>query len=109
MSFICLLEEFRKDLSDLDVFVIMMLQTIKQALQRLTHQPSVSIVIGYKRKRSVFDFTNYEEEWLPRQNLYHKNRKPQLPGWTDPNTLYPRLIPPIRKMSGRARNYVRTL
>jgi ribosomal protein L19 len=87
----------------------MILQSIRQALQRLTYQPEASIVIGYKRKRSVFDMTNYEEDWLPRQQPYHKNRKPQLPGWTDPNALFPRLIPPIRKMAGRACDYIRQL
>lgn len=53
--------------------------------------------------------TNYEEDWIPRQQMYHKDRKPQQAGWTDPAVLYPKLIPPVRKMAGRPRNYLRQI
>ena len=42
-----------------------------------------NIVIGYKKRRSIFDLTNYNPEWVPRQSPYSKFRKPPQTAWTD--------------------------
>lgn len=34
-------------------------------------------VIRYTPRRSAFDKTSFNEEWLPRQKVYHKSRKPR--------------------------------
>ena len=57
---------------------------------------SFGIVNMFKRERkSVFDCTEYNENWLPRIRPYHKKRKPRQAAWTDPNVEYPKLIPPM--------------
>lgn len=54
-------------------------------------------VIRYTPKRSPFDKTTYNEEWIPRERLYHKSRKPRQPEWSDPNVVFPKFIPPLYK------------
>ena len=60
---------------------------------RLTH----SIVIRYQKKRSMFDKTAYNPEWVPRLNPYSKHRAPPMRAWTDPNVVVPYQIPPLHK------------
>ena len=78
-----------------------------KAIQQLTFRSTASVVIGYKRKRSIFDMTSYEEEWVPRVQQYHKTRKPKQLAWTDPEVKYPLLIPPIRNMKVSPKQYLR--
>ena len=70
---------------------------LKQATNQLTLTLKQPIVIRYPKRKSMFDRTSYNPEWIPRQNLYHKERKPQMSIWTDPNTVGPYLIPAMRK------------
>lgn len=77
-----------------------MLSNLIQAYtSRLTLQLSQSIVIRYQKKRSVFDKTAYNPEWVPRVRPYSKHRKPSMTEWTDPNLILPQYIPPLRKES----------
>ena len=78
----------------------------------LTLQLRNNIVIGYQRQRSPFDKTSYNENWVPRQRLYHKSRKPKLAEWSDPNVLFPMIIPPLHtKITTKEgyRGYVRSV
>ena len=36
-----------------------------------------NIVIRYTPKRSVFNKTTYNEDWIPRQRVFSKHRKPR--------------------------------
>lgn len=63
----------------------------------LTLQLKNSIVIRYQPRRSPFDKTAFSENWIPKQKLYHKSRKPRQPEWDDPNVLFPLIIPPMHK------------
>jgi hypothetical protein len=74
----------------------------------LTLQLQQPYVIRYTPKRSTFNKTTYNEEWLPRQRIFHKKRKPRLAGWDDPDTVYPKLIPALYKPVSH-RHYVRTV
>ena len=40
-----------------------------------------SIVVRYLPKRSVFDKTSYNPEWVPRLKPYSKHRKPGMKEW----------------------------
>lgn len=57
-----------------------------------------SVVLGYVRKRSLFDKTNYVPYYLPSPVKYHKFRKPRLSEWSDPNVVYPPVLPPPTKL-----------
>lgn len=70
---------------------------LTHAKNRLTLQLRQSIVVRYQKRRSLFDKTSYNPEWIPRLKLYHKNRKPSMPIWNDPEKVAPYLIPPMRK------------
>lgn len=55
------------------------------------------IVVRYQKKRSIFDKTSYNPEWVPRTKLYSKHRAPPMTVWTDPNVVAPTQIPPPHK------------
>ncbi len=44
----------------------------------LQHINKYNIVIRYQKKKSLFDNTGYNPDWVPKIKLYHKNRKPPL-------------------------------
>ena len=67
-----------------------------------------SYVIRYTPRRSPFDKTTYNEEWIPRQKLYHKSRKPRQPEWDDPEVIFPKIIPPMIKPTS-FKHYVKTV
>lgn len=79
---------------------------LRQYTNHLTLTLKQSIVIRYPKKKSVFDTTSYNPDWIPRQKLYHKMRKPKMSIWTDPNKVVPYLIPPMRK-KGNPKTYIR--
>lgn len=56
----------------------MLTNLIQTYTSRLTFQLSQSIVMRYEKKRSIFDKTNYNPEWVPRVRQYSKHRKPAL-------------------------------
>lgn len=85
-----------------------MLRLASRLSAPLTLQIQQGIVVRYTPKRSVFDKTTYNEEWIPRERLYNKHRKPRQPEWDDPNYLYPKLIPPLYKPCS-FKHYVRTV
>lgn len=85
-----------------------MLRLANRLSAPLTLQLQQGIVIRYTPKRSVFDKTTYNEEWIPRERLYNKHRKPRQPEWDDPNYVYPKLIPPLFKPCSY-KHYVRTV
>ena len=73
-----------------------MLITTKGITNSLLQRVSYSVVQTFKQHRkSMFDFTDYNENWIPRNKPYHKSRKPRQAAWSDPNTEYPRIIPPM--------------
>ena len=74
----------------------------------LTTQLAQSYVIRYTPRRSPYDKTTYNEEWIPRQKLYSKHCKPRQLEWDDPNTIYPKLIPALYKPC-TYKHYVRTV
>ena len=84
-----------------------MLGHILRPLNALTFTLKQSIVIRPQKKKSMFDKTSYNPEWIPRQTPYHKLRKPSMSIWKDPNTVAPYLIPPMRKQGGRIKTFVR--
>jgi hypothetical protein len=47
----------------------------------LTLQLKNNIVIRYQPRRSPFDKTAFNQEWIPRQSPYHKTRKPRQAEW----------------------------
>mmetsp|Transcript_39457 Transcript_39457/g.45903 ORF Transcript_39457/g.45903 Transcript_39457/m.45903 type:complete len:238 (-) Transcript_39457:101-814(-) len=51
-----------------------------------------TIVYRYTPKRSPFDRTAYIEDYVPRPTKYHKDRKPRLPQWDDPNVHWPPVL-----------------
>lgn len=53
-----------------------------------------SIVTRYQRRRSSFDKTSYNPEWVPRTQPYSKHRAPAQAAWTDPSQVLPSQIPP---------------
>lgn len=63
--------------------------------------PERSIVYRYIRKRSPFDKTNYIDNYIPPPVKYHKNRKPRLAEWDDPNVHWPPIMPRPTKLQGR--------
>ena len=65
-------------------------------------------VIRYTPKRSPFNKTTYNEEWIPRERLYHKSRKPRQQEWDDPEVIFPKLIPPLYKPC-KFKHYVQTV
>lgn len=75
----------------------------------LTHELRQNIVIRYHKRRSMFDRTTFNEDWIPRQVPYSKHRKPRQPEWSDPNTVFPVLIPPMYKPTMNYKHYVRTV
>lgn len=79
---------------------------LKQATNQLTLTLKQSIVVRYPKKKSMFDRTSYNPEWIPRTKLYHKLRKPPMPIWTDPNTVGPYLIPAMRRR-GNPQTYLK--
>ena len=79
-----------------------------QGSSLLTTQLRFGYVIRYTPRRSTFDKTTYNEDWLPRQKIYHKSRKPRQPEWDDPNVVFPKLIPPMYKPCN-FKHYVRTV
>ncbi len=85
-----------------------MLRLANQLTMALTLQVRQGIVVRYTPKRSVFDKTTYNEEWIPRQKLYNKHRKPRQPEWDDPNVVYPKLIPALFKPC-EYKHYLRTV
>ena len=87
-----------------------MRHVMRMAEQRaqLWTQLSYGYVIRYTPRRSTFDKTTYNENWIPRQKPYHKSRKPRQPEWDDPNVVFPRLIPPLYKPCS-FKHYVRTV
>ena len=74
----------------------------------LTLQLSQSIVIRYHPKRSMFDKTSYNPEWVPRVNPYSKHRKPRMSIWSDPDKIVPYQIPPLRKIKS-PKNYMKNV
>ena len=56
-----------------------MLNIANRLTPSLTLLIKQNIVIRYTPKRSVFDKTAYNEEWIPRQRHFSKHRKPRLP------------------------------
>lgn len=74
----------------------------------LTLQLRNNIVIRYQPRRSPFDKTSFNEDWIPRQKLYHKTRKPRQEGWDDPNVMFPLIIPPMHKPMPY-RQYIQTV
>lgn len=74
----------------------------------LTLQLKNNIVIRYQPRRSPFDKTSFNENWIPRTRLYHKTRKPRQAEWDDPNVLFPLLIPPMTKPM-TPRQYIKTV
>ena len=80
-----------------------MLSNLIQAYtSRLTLQLSQSIVIRYQKKRSVFDKTTYNPDWIPRVRQFSKHRKPSMTEWTDPDVILPQYIPPLHKKTNFA-------
>ena len=74
-------------------------------LQRISY----SIVQTFKKhRRSMFDFTDYNENWLPRIKPYHKSRKPRQAAWSDPNVEYPQIIPPLHP-GMKPKEYLRSI
>lgn len=86
----------------------MLRHLVNGGFRSLTQQLRHNYVIRYTPKRSAFDKTAYNEEWLPRQKLYNKHRKPRQPEWDDPELVYPKLIPPLYKPCS-FKHYVRTV
>ncbi len=87
----------------------MLSNIITSAFNRsLTLQLRNNIVIRYQPRRSPFDKTALNEEWIPRQKLYHKNRKPRQAEWDDPNVMFPLLLPPMNKPM-TPRQYIKTV
>lgn len=80
---------------------------LRSSTNPLTLVLKQSIVIRPQKKKSIFDKTSYNPEWIPRQNPYHKQRKPQMSVWSDPNTVVPYIIPPMRKQGGNLKTYVK--
>lgn len=81
---------------------------LRQSANQLTLTLKQSIVIRYPKKKSIFDTTSYNPEWIPREKLYHKLRKPRMAIWTDPNVKAPYLIPPMRKKEN-PKAYIRSV
>ncbi|KRX01101.1 Translation protein SH3-like domain [Pseudocohnilembus persalinus] len=73
-----------------------------QNFKILSYLPNNSIVQRYTPQRSPYDQTQYIEDYIPRNTPYHYKRKPQLPQWTDPNTVWPQLIQKATKNQGKA-------
>ncbi len=57
----------------------MMMKRVLAGWAGLTTLLSQAYVVRYTPKRSPFDKTTYNEEWLPRQRLFNKHRKPRQP------------------------------
>lgn len=85
-----------------------MLKLVNRVSIPLTLHLQYGIVIRYTPKRSVFNKTSYNEDWIPRQKVYNKHRKPRQPEWDDPNIIYPKLIPALYKPCDY-KHYVRTV
>lgn len=85
-----------------------MLKLANRLSAALTLQLQQGIVIRYTPKRSVFDKTTYNEDWIPRQTLYSKHRKPRQPEWDDPKVVFPKLIPALHKPCSY-KHYVKTV
>lgn len=56
-----------------------MFKLVNRVSTPLTQQLQYGIVIRYTPKRSVFNKTSYNEDWIPRQQVYNKHRKPRQP------------------------------
>lgn len=87
----------RNDHLQIIILIVIMLRLANRLVPSLTLQLQQGIVIRYTPKRSVFDKTTYNEDWIPRERPYNKHRKPRQPEWDDPNYVYPKLIPPLYK------------
>lgn len=81
---------------------------LRQHTNQLTLTLRQSIVIRYPKTKSAFDTTSYNPDWIPRQKLYHKLRKPRMAIWSDPNKIVPYNIPAMRR-PGDPRNYVKNV
>ena len=86
----------------------MLSRYLPSKLNRLTFQSLQSIVIRYQPKRSLFDQTSYNPEWVPRVNPYSKHRKPRMSIWSDPNIVVPYQIPPMRSIKN-PKNYMKNV
>lgn len=62
----------------------------------------MSIVHRYIPQRSVFDKTNYIEDYVARPNKYHATRKPKQLKWDDPNYTWPPVIPRATSLQGQS-------
>lgn len=60
-----------------------------------------NLVYRYVRKRSPFDKTSYIEDYVPRPTKYHKDRKPRLAQWDDPNVHWPPVLAAPTKHQGK--------
>ena len=86
---------------------------IKTVINKWGYAPLLSkltqgYVIRYTPRRSPFDKTTFNEEWIPREKIYSKYRKPRQPEWDDPNVIYPKLIPALYKPCS-FKHYLRTV
>ena len=63
----------------------------------LTMRLHQTIVLRYQQRKSLFDKTSFNTEWIPRQKPYHKQRKPRMQIWNDPKNIVPYQIPPLRQ------------
>jgi ribosomal protein L19 len=73
----------------------------------LTLQLRQSIVVRYQKHKSIFDTTSYNPDWIPRASPYHKQRKPRMDIWSDPNQAGPYLIPSIRHRMNNFKSYMK--
>ncbi|EGR33851.1 hypothetical protein IMG5_034830 [Ichthyophthirius multifiliis] len=61
-----------------------------------------NIVYRYKPQRSPFDKTNYIDNYVPRPNHFHPDRKPKQLKWDDPNYEWPPVILRPTQLKGKA-------
>lgn len=71
----------------------------------LTFRNYQTIVFRHQGRKSLFDKTSYNSEWIPREKPYHKERKPRMQIWNDTKNVGPYQIPPLRQ-SINYRKYV---
>lgn len=76
----------------------MLKQYLSSKFNSLNLLLSHSIVIRYQPKRSIFDKTSYNPDWVPRLKPYSKHRKPQISAWNDSEVVGPHVIPPLRNI-----------
>jgi|694.fasta_scaffold104691_2 hypothetical protein len=81
---------------------------LRETTNQLTLTLKQPIVIRHQKRKSIFDTTFLNPDWIPRQTPYEKTRKPSLSAWTDQNTVGPYLIPPLRR-PGNPKTYVKRI